>query len=189
VGHSDQPRRVRRQSIRTVKVLVIEDEKKINSLIRKGLEPQGFIVDSAQTGDEGYALATTRPYDAIVLGNHPGRWLSHPPARMKAISFRLKIALLSTLISGTVLVAFGLASWYLLYRQKLQALDTEIRSLGTRHPGWLANGANFDRLNASLEFISIRGQGGGRGYGPGRGFGHRGVGHDDKQHWAGNPGG
>ncbi len=50
-----------------MKVLVIEDEKKINSLIRKGLEPQGFIVDTAQTGDEGYALATSSPYDVIVL--------------------------------------------------------------------------------------------------------------------------
>ncbi len=50
-----------------VKVLLVEDEKKINSLIRKGLEPHGFAVDAAQTGDEGYLLATTRPYDVIIL--------------------------------------------------------------------------------------------------------------------------
>jgi DNA-binding response OmpR family regulator len=50
-----------------VKVLLVEDEKKINSLIRKGLEPHGFIVDTAQTGDEGYLLATTRPYDVLIL--------------------------------------------------------------------------------------------------------------------------
>ncbi len=50
-----------------MKVLLVEDEKKINSLIRKGLEPHGFAVDAAQTGDEGYLLATTRPYDVIIL--------------------------------------------------------------------------------------------------------------------------
>jgi len=50
-----------------MKVLVVEDEKKINSLIRKGLEAQGFVVDACQNGDEGYQLATTRPYDAMVL--------------------------------------------------------------------------------------------------------------------------
>jgi DNA-binding response OmpR family regulator len=50
-----------------VKVLVVEDEKKIASFVRKGLEAQGLIVDVALDGDEGYALATTRPYDAMVL--------------------------------------------------------------------------------------------------------------------------
>ena len=58
---------------------------------------------------------------------------------MKLLSFRLKIALLSALISGVVLLGFGAASWYLIYRQKVAAVDTEIRSLGARHPGWLAN--------------------------------------------------
>jgi signal transduction histidine kinase len=72
---------------------------------------------------------------------------------MKALPFRFKIALLSALISGCVLVGFGVASWYLLYQQKVQGVDTEIRSLGTRHPGWLANRANFDRLDSTLEFI------------------------------------
>ena len=32
-------------------------------------------------------------------------------------------------------------------------MDTEIRALGTRHPGWLANRANFDRFGTSLQFI------------------------------------
>jgi len=50
-----------------VKVLVVEDEKKIASLIRKGLEAQGIVVEVSHHGDEGYTLATTRPYDALVL--------------------------------------------------------------------------------------------------------------------------
>ena len=50
-----------------MKVLVIEDERKIASFLRKGLEAQGFVVDHVANGDEGYALATTQPYDAAVL--------------------------------------------------------------------------------------------------------------------------
>lgn len=50
-----------------MKVLVIEDEMKIASFLRKGLEAQGFVVEYAPNGDDGYRLATTRPYDALVL--------------------------------------------------------------------------------------------------------------------------
>ncbi len=48
-------------------MLVVEDEKKIASFVRKGLEAEGFVVEVAHHGDEGYALATSRPYDALVL--------------------------------------------------------------------------------------------------------------------------
>jgi DNA-binding response OmpR family regulator len=50
-----------------MKVLGVEDEKKIASFIRKGLEAQGFMVEVTHHGDEGYTLATTRPYDVLVL--------------------------------------------------------------------------------------------------------------------------
>ena len=50
-----------------MKVLVIEDEKKIASFVSKGLEAQGFVVDVSLHGDEGYSLATSRPYDVLVL--------------------------------------------------------------------------------------------------------------------------
>jgi two-component system OmpR family response regulator len=50
-----------------MKVLVIEDEKKIASFIRMGLEAQGFAVEVSHHGDEGLLLATTRSYDALIL--------------------------------------------------------------------------------------------------------------------------
>ncbi|MBP8259406.1 MAG: HAMP domain-containing protein [Verrucomicrobia bacterium] len=68
-------------------------------------------------------------------------------------SFRFKIALLSALISGLAVGGFGLATWYLLHRQKVGQVDTEIRSLGARHPGWLASRGSFERFQSSLEFI------------------------------------
>ncbi len=50
-----------------MKVLVVEDERKIANFIRQGLEEHGFIVETCANGDDAYALATSRPYDAIVL--------------------------------------------------------------------------------------------------------------------------
>ena len=48
-------------------VLVVEDEKKTASFIAKGLKEQGLVVDVVHNGDDGYHLATTEPFDAIVL--------------------------------------------------------------------------------------------------------------------------
>ena len=72
---------------------------------------------------------------------------------MKTPSFRLKIALLSAIISGVVLVGFGLAAFLMISRQKIENLDTEIRSIGTRHPGWITNRRDFKRLDDALGFI------------------------------------
>lgn len=50
-----------------MKVLLVEDEKKISDFVVKGLKEQGFAVDLANDGDDGYYLATTQSYDAIIL--------------------------------------------------------------------------------------------------------------------------
>ena len=56
-----------RQYADSVKILVVEDDKKLGRFLRKGLEAQGFVVDFCDNGDEGFTLATTRSYDAAVL--------------------------------------------------------------------------------------------------------------------------
>ena len=71
---------------------------------------------------------------------------------MKPLPSRLKIALLSAGISGVVLVAFGLVTWWLVYDLRLEAVDREIRTLSSRHPGLFAGRGNFQRLASSLEF-------------------------------------
>lgn len=47
--------------------MVVEDDRKLGGLVRKGLEAQGFVVDFTSDGNEGYTLATSREYDAVVL--------------------------------------------------------------------------------------------------------------------------
>lgn len=50
-----------------MRILVIEDEKKVSDFIRKGLEEQAYVVDTANDGNEGERLAGYNEYDAIVL--------------------------------------------------------------------------------------------------------------------------
>lgn len=47
--------------------LLVEDEVKIASFVVQGLREQGFVVDHCTNGNEGYAWATERDYDVILL--------------------------------------------------------------------------------------------------------------------------
>ncbi|MEA2702288.1 MAG: hypothetical protein QOD63_233 [Actinomycetota bacterium] len=50
-----------------MRVLVVEDEKRLAAGLRKGLEAEGFGVDVALDGTDGLWMARENPYDAIVL--------------------------------------------------------------------------------------------------------------------------
>jgi DNA-binding response OmpR family regulator len=48
-------------------VLVIEDEMRVATAIKRGLEAEGFTVDAVFDGDSGLWMAREQAYDAIVL--------------------------------------------------------------------------------------------------------------------------
>jgi len=50
-----------------MKILVIEDEKRITSFIRKGLQYEGYTVDIAFDGATGFSKAQDESFDLIVL--------------------------------------------------------------------------------------------------------------------------
>ena len=50
-----------------MRVLVVEDEKKTASFIRKALQAEGFAVDVFHNGDDALAAAKATPFDVIVL--------------------------------------------------------------------------------------------------------------------------
>lgn len=50
-----------------MRTLVIEDDPKLQKLLRRGLTEEGFSVDAAGDGEEGLFLAESEAYDAIVL--------------------------------------------------------------------------------------------------------------------------
>lgn len=50
-----------------MRVLLVEDQEKTASFIRKALTAEGFAVDAAEDGETALTLATTTSFDAIVL--------------------------------------------------------------------------------------------------------------------------
>ncbi len=50
-----------------MRILIVEDEVKMASLLRRGLREEGLAADVARTGDDAMWMARATEYDAIVL--------------------------------------------------------------------------------------------------------------------------
>ena len=50
-----------------MKLLLVEDDKKIATAVKRGLEAEGFAVEVSFDGDDGFWKATENSYDLIVL--------------------------------------------------------------------------------------------------------------------------
>jgi heavy metal response regulator len=48
-------------------ILLVEDEKKVSKFIKQGLEEEGFIVDAAFNGEEGFLKAQENNFNLIIL--------------------------------------------------------------------------------------------------------------------------
>ena len=50
-----------------MRILIVEDEKKMASFIQRGLKEEGYAVDIADDGEKGWEYASINEYDVIVL--------------------------------------------------------------------------------------------------------------------------
>ncbi|MEW6741075.1 MAG: response regulator transcription factor [Nitrospirota bacterium] len=50
-----------------MRILIIEDEKNLAQILKKGLEENGFTAEVSLDGEEGLYMAETYPYDAVLL--------------------------------------------------------------------------------------------------------------------------
>ena len=50
-----------------MRILVVEDEKKVASFLEKGLREEGYSVDVAYDGDDGLMKALIHEYDLLLL--------------------------------------------------------------------------------------------------------------------------
>ncbi len=50
-----------------MRLLLVEDDRKIADFVVQGLEQSGFAVDHAENGEDGLFLAQTEPYDAAIV--------------------------------------------------------------------------------------------------------------------------
>ena len=52
---------------RTVRVLIVEDDKRMAAAIRRGLQAEGIVADLAATGEDALWMAGASEFDAVVL--------------------------------------------------------------------------------------------------------------------------
>lgn len=50
-----------------MRILIVEDDHKIAQALKRGLERQSYAVDVCHEGENGLTMATTEPYDLVIL--------------------------------------------------------------------------------------------------------------------------
>lgn len=118
-----------------MKLLVVEDEKKVAGFIRKGLEEEGYVVEVASNGEEGLSLALQRGYQVIVLDiNLPG--LDGLAVLQRLRAKRIKTPVLLLTVRATIEdKVFGLdqgADDYLAKPFSFEELLARVRALARR---------------------------------------------------------
>ena len=121
-----------------MRILVVEDEHKIARAVARALEQENYAVDVAYDGDEGFAMATTEPYDVSVIdrmipGEHDGIGIV---TGMRAAKIHTPVLLL-TALGTTADKTKGLDSGaddYLVKPFALAELLARVRALLRRPP-------------------------------------------------------
>ncbi len=116
-----------------MRVLIIEDEHKIARALKKVLEQETFAVDVAYDGDEGYAMATTEPYDIAIIdrmipGDYDGLAIVRAMREQKIHTPVLILSAMGTISDRTTGLDTG-ADDYLVKPFALEELLARVRAL------------------------------------------------------------
>ncbi len=121
-----------------MRLLLIEDDRKIANFVRRGLREGGFAVDHAENGIDGLDLALTEPYDVAVIDIMlPG--LDGLSIIEKMRNRRIKIPVLVLSAKGTV--------------------DDRIKGLQTGADDYLTKPFSFSELLARVQALIRRSSG------------------------------
>ena len=119
-----------------MRVLIVEDEVKLASLIHKGLREEGLLADVAIKGEDALWMADSTPYDAIVLDVMlPGIDGFETCGRLRAAGVRTPILMLTA----------------------RDAVEDRIAGLDTGADDYLAKPFDFGELLARLRALARRG--------------------------------
>jgi DNA-binding response OmpR family regulator len=119
-----------------MKVLLIEDDKKISSLVQKGLTEAGFTVDLAFDGESGLSLFNTFEYRSIILD------IMLP--KMNGLTVLEKIRQISYAVPVIILSA-------------KESIDDRVRGLQLGGDDYLVKPFSFTELLARVQALVRRG--------------------------------
>jgi two-component system OmpR family response regulator len=120
----------------SVRVLIVEDEVKLASLIRKALREQGMLADVAVRGEDALWMAGATPYDVIVLDiNLPGMDGFETCHRLRSDGVRSPILMLTA----------------------RDAVDDRITGLETGADDYVVKPFDFGELFARIRALARRG--------------------------------
>ena len=118
-----------------MKVLIIEDDEAILNMLKRGLEDEDFVVDTATNGEDGEYMAETNHYDVIILD-----WMLPNKEGIEVLkSIREK----------------GILTPVLMLTAK-DTTDNKIQGLNSGADDYLAKPFSFDELLARLNAIYRR---------------------------------
>jgi heavy metal response regulator len=119
-----------------VKILIVEDEKKVANFIRKGLQEEGYVVDLAFDGEEGFMRASDTPYDLIILDIYLPKLDGLAALRMlreRRVSTAVLLLTVRATIEDKVLGLNSGADDYLTKPFAFEELLARVRALLRRH--------------------------------------------------------
>ena len=120
-----------------MRVLVVEDEKKMAQLIRRALREEGMAVDLAERGEQAVRMATSTEYDAILLDVMlPGIDGFETCRRLRAKEVRSPVLLLTArdAVEDRVAGLDGGADDYVTKPFSVEELLARIRAIARRGP-------------------------------------------------------
>ena len=118
-----------------MKILIIEDDLNILSLLKENFKEEGFIIDIAEDGEDGEYLATINQYDIIILD-----WM---------LPKKNGIEVLKTLRNKNI-------STYVIMLTAKGDIEDKINGLKTGADDYLAKPFSLKELQARIEAIYRR---------------------------------
>jgi DNA-binding response OmpR family regulator len=120
-----------------MRILIVEDERQMAEVLRRGLAEEGHAVDAADTGPDGFAMASSGSFDAIVLDVMlPGLGGLDVARRLRDAGIRTPILMLTARDTNADVVA-GLdegADDYLVKPFSFDVLLARLRAVARRGP-------------------------------------------------------
>jgi two-component system, OmpR family, copper resistance phosphate regulon response regulator CusR len=119
-----------------VRILVVEDEPKLAVAVKQGLEANEHAVSIAATGEDGFFLAQTEPFDLLIFDIMlPGRDGIEIMGNLRRLGHRTPVLLLTSkdAIEDRVRGLDAGADDYLAKPFALSELQARVRALGRRN--------------------------------------------------------